>query len=87
MSHVLYREDNSYILQHCKTEASAKAARTRMFKKSTPSFNVAIAEEKHYRDNIEQFVERTNIMTGKKFTESINTPISCSPAFETYFAM
>ena len=32
-------------------------------------------------------VERTNIMTGKKFLEEVDTPVFMSPAFETYWSM
>jgi hypothetical protein len=33
------------------------------------------------------FVERTNLMTGKKFKESVDTPYYCSPSSETYWSM
>jgi hypothetical protein len=32
-------------------------------------------------------VERTNIMTGKKYMEKQNTPAFLSPACETYWSM
>ena len=48
---------------------------------------LAIADVDTYTKEIEQEVERTNMMTGKKYKESINTPISCSPASETYWSM
>lgn len=32
-------------------------------------------------------VERTNMMTGKKFLEAENTPYYCSPSSETYWSM
>jgi len=35
---------------------------------------------------IEPVVERTNMMTGKKFTESINTPHYMSPSSESYWS-
>lgn len=43
--------------------------------------------------SLEQFglndpmVERINLMTGKPYMEKLNTPISCSPASETYWSM
>ena len=37
-----------------------------------------------FKDNM---VERTNLMTGKKYFEDKNTPIFCSPASETYWSM
>ena len=35
---------------------------------------------------IEPMVEKTNMMTGKKFTESINTPHYMSPSSESYWS-
>ena len=32
-------------------------------------------------------IERTNIMTGEKFMEPIDTPVFMSPAFESYWSM
>jgi hypothetical protein len=34
----------------------------------------------------EHMVERTNLMSGEKFMEARATPISCSPASETYWS-
>ena len=56
------------------------------FSKS-PIFLYAVAELSHYRQNIEKKVERVNLMSGKKYLESVNTPLSCSPASETYWSM
>ena len=36
---------------------------------------------------VEPMVEKTNMMTGKKFMESINTPGYMSPACESYWSM
>ncbi|CAB5214860.1 hypothetical protein UFOVP190_293 [uncultured Caudovirales phage] len=33
------------------------------------------------------YVERTNIMTGKKFMEREDTPFFCSPSSETFWSM
>jgi len=38
-----------------------------------------------YENN--DLVERTNIMTGKKYMEKANTPLFLSPASETYWSM
>jgi hypothetical protein len=77
------------------TEAAAKAARTRLLKiKPRPGNRVkykpedlAVAELSFYRQNIEKMVERVNIMSGKKYIESVNTPNYCSPASEAYWSM
>ena len=34
-----------------------------------------------------KYVERTNIMTGKKYMEAEDTPFCCSPSTETYWSM
>jgi len=34
-----------------------------------------------------KMVERTNLMSGKKYMEAEDTPLSCSPASETYWSM
>ncbi len=52
-----------------------------------PIFTHAIAEANHYKKNIEKQVQKTNIMTGEKFMESVNTPYYCSPSSETYWSM
>jgi hypothetical protein len=88
-----YRRTTSY-----KTLPAAKAALTRMHKKfidkhgidaveDGPLYNYGIAEEGHYRARIEKMVERVNMMTGKKYMESVNTPAYCSPASESYWSM
>ena len=40
-----------------------------------------------YRNEIEAQVEVTNMMTGKKFKESVNTPGFMSPSSESYWSM
>jgi len=49
--------------------------------------DLAIAEAQFYHKHIEQFVERVNMMSGKKYTESINTPNYMSPSCESYWSM
>ena len=86
-----------------KTHAAAQAAVTRWSKiwfreryaplypavdrGEDPVFVYAIAEANHFRANIEKTVTRTNLMSGKEYTESVNTPLACSPASETYWSM
>jgi len=52
-----------------------------------PQFIYGIAESAHYYAKLERQVERVNMMTGKKFMESVNTPYYCSPSSETYWSM
>jgi hypothetical protein len=37
--------------------------------------------------SVEDMVERTNLMTGKRYLERRDTPIFCSPASESYWSM
>ena len=79
-----------------KTAGAAKAALTRLDKKGKlgktqdilrTKEDFAIAEAGEFHTNIEKTVTRRNIMNGKEFQESVNTPNSCSPASETYWSM
>lgn len=81
-----------------KTESAAKAALTRFNKQwansrgllgnepTAPQFTCAIAHVKYYREHIERSVVKTNLMTGKEYTESVNTPLFMSPSSETYWS-
>lgn len=46
-----------------------------------------LAQMKVMKVDGEDFVERTNIMTGEKFMEPINRPYFCSPSSETFWTM
>lgn len=76
-----------------KTEAAAKAARTRMLRKlkmGKPIWkpeDLAVADVVVYRTLIEKMVKRVNMMSGKEYYESVNTPNYCSPASESYWSM
>jgi hypothetical protein len=39
-----------------------------------------------YRMFIEQTVEKVNMMSGKTYRESVNTPGYCSPSSESYWS-
>jgi len=74
---------------------AARAALTRYSKKSGllptdldyPLYRYGVAERDYYYKNIEKMVKRKNMMTGVEYMESVNTPLSCSPASETYWSM
>jgi hypothetical protein len=86
-----------------KTHAAAQAAITRWSKiwfrerytalypavdrGEDPVFVYGIAESNHFYANIERRVTRVNLMSGKEYSESVNTPLACSPASETYWSM
>ena len=47
----------------------------------------AIADATDFHDNIEKMVTRINMMSKKEYQERANTPIYCSPAYESYWSM
>ncbi len=82
------RKANGQRSSHYYGMGAARAALTRQSKKKCIDVNdYGIAERDYYAKNIERMVERTNMMSGKKFMESINTPYYCSPSSETYWSM
>ena len=89
MSYVIYFTDNTVLAtdKTYKTLSAAKAAMTRLAKKGKLEREAAVATYSDFKDNIEQLVERTNLMSGKKFMEPINTPSYMSPAYESYWSM
>lgn len=94
---ILSREGKRYYQQAAyKTMAAAQAALTRMQKKylknnvdaaGGPLYTAAIAEAAYYASKIEKTVTRKNMMTGKEYTESVNTPSYMSPSSESYWSM
>ena len=71
-----------------KTEAAAKAARTRMIKRLNYDANtLAISDVAFYTKHVAKMVTRTNLMTGNTYQESVNTPMCCSPSSETFWSM
>jgi hypothetical protein len=75
-----------------KTHGAAQAWITRLGKgmiedADHPKFNYGIAEVDYYHKHIERQVKRVNLMTGKEYYESVNTPSYMSPACESYWSM
>lgn len=68
-----------------KTFGAARATRTRLCRKAGWGVDeLSIVATKHYKPRM---VERTNIMTGEKFEEDVNTPYFCSPSSESFWSM
>jgi hypothetical protein len=95
MSYVVYEVESTRIVSekrygktHFATEGAAKAARTRLIKKGKYNEDqLKVQDAQAYRMFIETTVERVNLMSGKTYRESVNTPNCCSPASETYWSM
>ena len=95
MGHVVYNKESTVIVSKVyKTHAAGLAAWTRMGKASGklktdpthPDYVFAVAEVEYFYKNIEKTVERVNLMSGKTFRESANTPYHCSPSSESYWS-
>ncbi len=95
MTYVVYEVESTRIAtpkpygkEYYATEGAAKAAKTRMEKgKRWDGKQLEVAEITVYKTLIEKMVERTNLMSGKKYMESVNTPNYCSPSSEAYWSM
>ena len=69
-----------------KSLGAAKAHLTRMGKMGYRVSDFAVASNEDF-GKIEQQVEKVNLMTGKKFMQSVNTPRACDPSSELYWSM
>lgn len=68
--------------------AAAKSHVSRLVKSGKYSAEqLSVTDYENFRDNVEQIVQRTNIMSGTPIFERINTPYYCSPSSETYWSM
>ena len=93
MAYVIYNRETTRLLDTGKemyaSMAAAKGALTR-YENDHPDFDRTeydIADRKVFLDSIEMWVEKTNLMSGEKFMERVNTPYFCSPSSETYWSM
>jgi len=69
-----------------KSYGAARAFLTRLSRMGYNRGDYSIVDTSLY-SLIEKHVEKTNLMTGKKYMESVNTPLYCSPASESYWSM
>ena len=98
----VYDKRSSAIVRSYKTHPAAQAAITRAHKKYVSHFpyaagsNVeeddplswmAAAEAQWYHSVIEQRVTKRNLISGREFTQSVNTPRCCDPSSELYWSM
>ena len=91
MSYVVYNLSSTKIVgsrstKYWKSEAAAKAHLTRMGKMGYNVAEFSVAETNTFYNNIETSVTKVNLMSGKEYQEQANTPLSCSPASETYWS-
>lgn len=96
---VIYHKDTTKFLRllrngywqdaRFETEAAARACLTRQSKKDAKFVigDYLIAEASHFAKNIEKQETRKNLMSGKEFTQPVNTPNYCDPSCEAYWSM
>lgn len=89
---VVYNKETTKIVgsrvhESWKSIGAAKGHLKRMAKMGYNVGEYAIADYSLFLNNIEKTVVRTNLMTGKQFEESANTPYFCSPSSESYWSM
>ena len=58
-----------------------------MLDKLTEMRNTQYPEPKYTLEMFETYVTRVNLQSGKEYQERWDTPISCSPASETYWSI
>lgn len=70
------------------TETGAKIAFTKLVNQGKINRNdYAIAEYKIFADMVEKQEVKINLMSGKPFSQPVNTPLCCDPSSETYWSM
>lgn len=94
MAYLVYNKATTLVMKsgvygrdQYRTEAAARAFLTRMVKMGYRRDDYDVAEVGDYYNNIEQKVQVTNLMTGKKVMQSVNTPRCCDVSSETYWSM
>ena len=99
MSYVIFNIETTVLLRmpsggvgcyktHYATEPAAKAAFTRALKKGKiVDAEWTIAEAGEFHRMIEKREVRRNLMSGKEFSQPVNTPLCCDPSSETYWSM
>ena len=70
-----------------KSEGAAKAGFSRLAKQGKVAHAThAILEAAEFR-KIEKTETKRNLLSGKEFTQSVNTPLCCDPSTDTYWSM
>lgn len=92
----VYDKKTTVIQKTLKTAPAAKAWITRQHREHLansiayhdgPLFQFGYAEAQEFHQHIEKSETKQNLMTGKSFTQPVNTPRSCDPSSELYWTM
>lgn len=88
---VIYHKDSTRIFTNPRTnktkydtEVGAKIARSRY---SIDPDIWLIADYRVFSTLVEKQETKVNLMSGEKFTQSVNTSLCCDPSSETYWSM
>lgn len=76
-----YRVGKEKKVRYYKNEKAAEAALIR-----NGLIGYVAVNQVDYYTNMEYKIERTNLLSGKKFFEHVDTPNYCSPASEAYWS-
>jgi hypothetical protein len=69
------------------TYRAAQSYRTRMVNLGEDIDQYGIADEATFYQKIEKTETKRNLLSGKDFTQPVNTPLCCDPSSETYWSM
>jgi len=98
----VYDKETTVIQKTCKTPRAAKAWITRKHNQHLrgsithhfhdisndgPLFQFGYADAEYFHQHVEKTETKRNLITGKEFTQSVNTWRSCDPSTETYWSM
>ena len=92
MSYVIFHKETTILFGDNKTFKTIGAAKSAITRAVTNGDIIdrekyGIAGTVDFRNNIEKQMERTNLMSGEKYTEAVNTPAFMSPSCESYWSM
>ena len=80
--------NRSFFPKNFDTEQGAKAYLTRQVNKGKMKLDEwAISDKVYFHGVIEKIITKRNLMSGKEFSQPINTPLCCDPSSETYWCM
>lgn len=98
MSFVIYHKETTKFLRIIRNGywqdatyadlSAAKAGLTRAVKKyKINPEDYAIVDAVTFHKSIEKQETKRNLLSGKEFTQPVNTPLCCDPSSETYWSM
>mgnify|MGYP003654599604 CR=1 FL=1 len=77
----IYEKQSTYIIGKPDRNGVARPDHRQCYK------TMPAAETEYFHSKIEKQVKKKNMMNGKEFFETANTPYYCSPSSETYWSM